>query len=275
MGRRFRLGHVLGVDIAVDWSWVFAFLFAAWTLMTVFGRVLPTLPVAGLILLSALAAIGLFASLVLHEIAHALAARACGVPVRRITLFLFGSVTDVEREPASPRSEAVAAVAAPFVNASVGAALLALLAIAGGVPAYADALRTPVTPSEGVMVLIAWLGVVNLGVAALNLLPAFPLDGGRLLRAALWRSTGDVERSTRYAALGGQVIGWSAVVAGVALAFASRGLGVAAGMWLAFSGWFLSSAAAQAYQAVATQHDDSRRRQPERLPGDGPAYRST
>src|SRR5688500_3306858 len=117
MGRRLRIGHVLGVDVAVDWSWVFTFVLAAWALVSVGGRVLPGLHPTLVTLLGGAAAIGLFASLVLHEIAHGLAARACGVPVKRLTLFLFGGITDVERAPASPRSEAIAALVAPLSNA--------------------------------------------------------------------------------------------------------------------------------------------------------------
>ena len=132
MGRRVHLGRVLGVDVSIDWSCVFTFILAAWTLATIGERVLPTLGGAALTLLSAVAAIGLFASLVVHEIAHGLAARACGAPVRSITIFSFGGITDVERAPASPRSEAISAVVAPFTNAGIGTALFAIVAALGG-----------------------------------------------------------------------------------------------------------------------------------------------
>src|SRR4051812_40766923 len=99
MTRRVRLGHVFGVEVSVDWSWVITFALAAWTLFTVADRMVVARGPFDLVVLSAAAAIGLFASLVVHEVAHALAARACGVPVRRLTLFLFGGITDVERDP--------------------------------------------------------------------------------------------------------------------------------------------------------------------------------
>ncbi|MDB4935710.1 MAG: peptidase [Labilithrix sp.] len=242
MSRRVRIGQLFGVAIVIDWSWIFTFVLAAWTLMTVSERVLPALRPGALILLSAAAAIGLFASLALHEIAHGLAARACGVPVRRLTLFLFGGITDVESAPSSPRSEIVAACVAPTTNALAGAALLGVgLAIEPGDAGWSAA-----------ALLVRWLGAANLAIAAFNLLPAFPLDGGRLVRAAIWRATGDVERATRWAALGAQVVGWSCVVLGVAVAFGTRGHGALA-MWIAFTGWFLASAAAQAYEGVRTQ----------------------
>lgn len=237
MGRRLRIGNVLGVEVAVDWSWVFTLVLAASTLVTLGSRALPALHPALSTLLGGAAAIGLFASLVLHEIAHGLAARACGVPVRRLTLFLFGGITDVERAPASPRTEAIAALLAPLANAVVGAAAFGLGTLLTG-------------PGR---LLVMWLAAANLAIAAINLLPAFPLDGGRLVRAAVWRATDDMERATRLAAWGGQVIGWAVVLLGVTMAFAAHRLSVAAGMWVAFIGWFLASAAAQAYQGVVAQ----------------------
>lgn len=238
MGRRLRIGRVFGVEVAVDWSCVFTFVLATWTLVAVGERLLPSLHMGLLALLGAAAASGLFASLVLHEVSHGLAARACGVPVTRLTLFLFGGITDVERAPASPRSEVIAAIVAPLTNALLGATLLGLAALLDG----------------PIALLVTWLGGANLAIAALNLLPAFPLDGGRLVRAAMWRATGDVTLATRWAAWGGQTIGWSLVLGGVALSFAAHGLEVAAvAIWTAVSGWFLASAAAQAYEGVLAQ----------------------
>ena len=226
--------------MAIDSSWVLSLILAAWTLVTVAGHQLRSAAPAAVTLVGVAAAIGVFASLAVHELAHGLFVRACGVPVRRITLFVFGGVTDVERAPASPRSEAVAAALAPLVNALAGAVLLA----AG---AAVDA-RSP-----AIALLLSWVGTANLAIVALNMLPAFPLDGGRLTRAAVWRATDDLERATRWSAWAGQVIGWSVVLAGVVLAFVSYGDRVAVGMWLAFIGWFITSAAAQAYAEVITR----------------------
>jgi Zn-dependent protease len=247
MTRRVRLGHVAGVEVAVDWSWVFTFALAAWTLFSVADRWLGVRRPIELALLSGAAALGLFASLVAHEVAHALAARACGVPVERLTLFLFGGITDVERDPASPHSEAIAALVAPLTNALVGGAFLALAVVLEA--------RGPATGATPMLdFLVLWLGAVNLAIAVWNLLPAFPLDGGRLVRAAIWRATGDVERATRVAAWCGQLVGWLLVLLGVALALGGvHGLGVVGGLWIALVGWFLASAAAQAYEGVMAQ----------------------
>lgn len=238
------------MEVALDWSWIVTFVLAAWTLVSVGARVLPALGPVRLALLGAASAAGLFASLVVHEIAHGLASRACGVPVQQVTLFLLGGITDVERDPASPRSEVVSALAAPAANIALGAAFgLAVVVSGGPLPRGLDDLDRLGAPG----VLLGWLAIANVAIAVVNVLPAYPLDGGRLVRAAIWRATGDVERATRWSAWGGQVIGWLLVVVGVAMAFAGRGPGVAGGMWTAFIGWFIASAAAQGYEGVRVQ----------------------
>lgn len=250
MGRRVRVGRILGVEVALDWSWIVTFVLAAWTLVSVGARVMPHLGPLPLALVGIASAMGLFASLVAHEIARGLAARACGVPVRRVTLFLLGGISDVEGRPASPKTEVVGAVAAPVASLALSIALVLTIAITyGPVPRTIDDVDRLGAPG----VILVWLAVANVAIAALGLLPAYPLDGGRLLRAILWRATGDVERATRWSAWAGQVIGWFLVLVGVALAFASRGPGIAAAMWVAFIGWFITSAAAQGYEGLRIQ----------------------
>ncbi len=233
------------MEIAVDSSWVFALILATWTLGTLAGHALPYASSAAVTLVGAGAAIGVFASLVVHEVAHALCVRACGVPVRRLSLFLFGGITDSERDFGSPRSEVTAAVAAPLANAILGGVLLT------GAAAWSSAASSDV--AHMLALTVRWVGVANLAIAAVNVVPAFPLDAGRILRAALWRSTGDVEQATRWSAWIGEAIGFCVVAAGVGLAFASHGDRVALAMWMALSGWFLTSAAAQGYASVVTE----------------------
>ena len=250
MGRRLRLGRMFGVEVTLDWSWIITFVLAAWTLVSLGARLLPGLGPLPLVIAGAASAGGLLLSLALHEIAHGLAARACGVPVRHVTLFLLGGITDVEREPASPRSEVAGALAAFAGSVGVGALLVLALAITSGpLPRAWDDLDRLGAPG----VVVGWLAVANFAIAAVNMLPAYPLDGGRLVRAAIWRATGDVERATRWAAWSGQFFGWLLVVVGVALAFAGSGPGVALGMWTAFVGWFIASAAAQGYEDLRVQ----------------------
>jgi Zn-dependent protease len=250
MGRRLRLGRILGVEVALDWSWIVTFVLAAWTLVSIGARVMPHLGPLPLAMLGAASAVGLFASLLVHEIARGLVARSFGVPVRRVTLFLLGSITDVEGRPASPKSEAAGALAAPF--ASLALAVLLVLSIAityGPVPRNAEDIDRLGAPGA----VLVWLAAANVAIAMLNLLPAYPLDGGRLLRALLWRTTGDVERATRWSAWAGQVVGWFLVILGLALAFSAHGPGIAGAMWIAFVGWFIASAAAQGYEGLRIQ----------------------
>jgi Zn-dependent protease len=251
MTPRVRVGRLLGVDVDVAFSGFVTFVLAAWTLVSVAERALPRAGYPVRTIVATVATAGLFASLALHEVAHGVASRALGVPVRRITMFMLGGITDVERAPSSPKTEAIAASVAPLANALLGAFffVLALAFGRGALPSsLSDVARLGVAGA-----VVAWLSVANLAIAAFNLVPAYPLDGGRVLRALLWRLTGDVERATRWAAWSGQVFGWSALVAGIGLAFVGRGLGVGLAMWLAFMGWFLASAAAQAYEGVIVQ----------------------
>jgi len=250
MGRKVRLLAVRGVDVVVDASWFFALALAIATLTTLAEHTRPTLDVSGATAWSVVAALGLFASLALSGVAHALASRRRGVPVTRVTLLLFGSITDVERDPASPRSEAVAALAAPAANlAAAGASFVIAAALLGAIPPDSTVLlRGDFGPA-----LFSFLGAANVALAALSLVPAFPLAGGRLVRAFCWSATDDVERASRWAAWSAQVIGWLVVLGGVSLALLAHGPAVATGMWTAFVGWFLASGAAQAYEAVVAQ----------------------
>ena len=250
MGRRLRLGRAFGIEVAVDWSWILTFILGAWTLYTVLGHLLPHLHPVRLTAASLVATTAIFGSVVLHEVSHGLAARACGVPVRQITLFFLGGITDAERERATPRSEVVAAIVPIAASAALGIVLVlgATIASAPFPREIADLgrLGTPGVITVGV-------GLANLAIATLGALPAYPLAGGRLLRAGFWKLTGDVERATLWAAWSSQVIGWLLVVFGIALALAGHGTAVAVGMWVALVGWFFTSAAAQAYEGVRIQ----------------------
>jgi Zn-dependent protease len=241
---------MFGVEVSLDWSWILTFVLAAWTLVALGARVLPRLGPVPLILLGVASATGLLMSLVLHEVVHGVVSRACGVPVRQLTLFLVGGITDVERQPASPKTEVLGAIAAPLTSLAIAVVCVLAIAIAyGPLPSGLDDLDRLGAPG----VALAWLAIANVAVAGLNLLPAFPLDGGRLLRAAIWRATGDVERATRWSAWSGQVVGWLLLVLGVSLAFGAHGPGVAGGIWVAFIGWFVASAAAQGYEGMRIQ----------------------
>lgn len=248
-----RMGKIFGIRVVVDWS-----LFIAVWLVTV-GLASGTFPAwhpdwsAGLRWGVALAAALLFfGSVLLHELSHVLVGRAFGLRVDHITLFLFGGVANIEREPDTPRAEFLMAVVGPLV--SVGFGFLCVLVgawLAGGPTGDPAAVMRGLGPLATVLF---WLGPVNIVIGLFNLLPGFPLDGGRVLRAILWRATGSLERATRWATAAGQGIGLLLVFVGICMSFGVRvplfGTGLVSGLWLAFLGWFLAGAAAASYQQL-------------------------
>jgi Zn-dependent protease len=248
--RAVRLGRLFGIEVAIDRSWIFIAVLMGWSLTSAFSRWHPDWRAATAVLTAIVATVLFFASVVLHELSHSLVAKRFGIPVDRITLFLFGGVASIEREPPSAKAEFLIAVVGPLTSIVLGVILTALGSLAIRLPA--DLIREPVadlsslSPTES---LLLWLGPINVIVGLFNLIPGFPLDGGRILRAAIWGATKDLHAATWWASAIGQAIGWGLVFIGVAIVFGAEvplfGRGVVAGLWLAFIGWFLSSAASQ------------------------------
>jgi Zn-dependent protease len=251
--RGLRLGRILGIEIAIDPSWIFIALLMTWSLAAGFSRWHPGWTSATTLATALVATLLFFASVLLHELAHSLVARRYGVPVERITLFLFGGISNIEREPPSAMAEFMTAVVGPLTSVALGAALLGIGTVAVQLPfdlvhdPTADLAR--LTPAQS---LLLWLGPINIIVGLFNLIPGFPLDGGRILRSAIWGATGDLHAATRWASIVGQAIGWALVFVGVAIVFGANvpflGRGVIAGLWIAFVGWFLSAAAGQTWR---------------------------
>lgn len=251
----FPLGSIFGIKISVDFSWLFIFLLVTWNLSAgVFPRLHPEWG-AGLNWTVGIAASLLFfASVLAHELAHSLVARSRGLPVSRITLFLFGGVSNLEREPPSPKTEFLMAVVGPLTSIGLGILFLALGSIFSNqladVAADPEAVLSRLGP---VSTLLLWLGPINIFVGLFNLIPGFPLDGGRILRSIIWTVTGNLRQATRYASFLGQLTGWffivigTLMVFGIAIPLLGAGLG---GLWLVFIGWFLNSMAGQSYQQV-------------------------
>jgi Zn-dependent protease/CBS domain-containing protein len=253
--RGVRIGRVLGIDLAIDQSWLIIAVLMTWSLTLGFQRWHPAWTFAACVATAALAAVLFFVSVVLHELAHSVVARSFGVPVHRITLFLFGGVSNIEREPPSAKAEFLTAVVGPLTSIVLGLVLIAIASRAAGLPADAAADPYRALSSLGpAATLLLWLGPINIIVGLFNLVPGFPLDGGRILRAAIWGITGDLHRATRIASACGQAIGWLFVLLGVAMVFGASvpffGRGLVPGLWLAFIGWFLTSAAAQSYKRL-------------------------
>lgn len=228
-----RIGRILGFEVAIHPSWFIILVLFAFTLAT--GFFPGSYPGWGPVTTWAVAVTAtllLFVSVLAHELGHSLVARRQGIPVRNITLFLLGGVASIERDASSPSREAALAGVGPVVSVVIGAVSLALsLALPG---------------PEQLLAILFYLGIANISLAVFNLLPGFPLDGGRVLRAILWWRTRDFGKATRGAAAVGQGFGYLFIGLGALLVISGS---LFSGMWLGFIGWMLS----QASQASAAQ----------------------
>jgi Zn-dependent protease len=250
LSKGFRVFRIFGIDIIVDWSWIIIFILLTWSLGTgVFPLWHPNWSEA-LTWSTAVAAVLLFfGCLLLHELAHSLIAKRRRIPVHRIVLFLFGGVSNIEREPSSPGTEFVMAVVGPLTSFVLGVIFSTLGVLRAG--GYDQATVSGLGPYS---TLLLWLGPINILIAIFNLIPAFPLDGGRVLRSILWAITRSLRKATLWATGVGQVIGWLFIFYGAALVFGIkvplvRG-GFISGLWLALIGWFLYDAASKSGQLV-------------------------
>src|SRR5689334_420288 len=254
--RGFRVGRIAGVEVRVDWSLLIVF----WLIVVNLGGGLfpahhPDWSPALSWGVAVIAAVAFFLSILAHELSHALVGRANGVPVAGITLFIFGGMAHMRGEPGSPRAELAMTVVGPLTSLIIGGAASwwgAHLAASALIDAT-DPLRAfqDVGPLATVLL---WLGPINIMLGLFNLIPAFPLDGGRVLRAALWAGTRDLTKATRWAAGIGQAFGMLLIFAGISMLLGIRvpwlGRGLIPGLWTAFIGWFLYRAAAASYSRV-------------------------
>src|ERR671918_958490 len=202
-GTSWRVGRIAGIEIRIDSSWAVIALLITYSMYLRLSVLYPELSGGGAVALGILAAVLFFGSVLVHELAHALVAQARGIRVQDITLFLFGGATRAKVESRGPGDEFVIAAVGPLTS-GVLAALFGVVAGLGR-----NLLSGPMAGTFGYL---AW---TNLLLAAFNLVPGFPLDGGRLLRSAIWKATGGLPRATRIASLAGQVVGWLLVAAGV------------------------------------------------------------
>ncbi len=237
MGSGWKIGRLAGIDLRVHPSWlVIAFLLTFSLADAFFPRLLPGWTATQYWLLAGATALLFFASVLAHEFSHALVARRFGLKVVGITLFIFGGATTIEGDARSPREEALIALAGPISSIVIGAAFLAAGALFEAREARA---------------LLGWLGIINLVLGVFNLVPGYPMDGGRVLRAILWRLRGDANTATRQAAIVGRVVGYLMVAGGVMWALRSRDIG--SGLWLALVGWFLATAAEATMQQAGVE----------------------
>jgi Zn-dependent protease len=249
-GGSITLFHVRGIRIAVDWSWLIVlFLVIIW--MTGFYRDLLDESNSSSVpyVLAVASAFGFFGSILLHELGHAFVAIRRGVGISSIQLWIFGGVARMEREADSPATEFQIAVAGPLVTLAIVVALAGIGLVAAGASGFWDAARVESSASvSGVIAAIAWLASINALILVFNLLPAFPMDGGRIARAIVWWRTGNRNSATRFAAALGQGFAYLFIAAGILLVISNA---VFTGIWLAFIGVMINGSARAA--ALQTQ----------------------
>jgi Zn-dependent protease len=236
------LFHVRGIRIGIDYSWFFVlFLIIFW--LSGFYRSVLDLDSDDLVpyALAVASAIAFFASILLHELGHAFVALRRGIGISDITLWMFGGVARMTRDSDSPGTEFKIAIAGPLVTLAIAIACIAVGIAAAGSEEFWEAMRVEdQAQTSGILALIAWLATINVLVLGFNLIPAFPLDGGRVARAIAWKITGDRNRATRGAARVGQ--GFSYLFIAIGLAFLLTG-DIIDGIWLALIGFILLQSA--------------------------------
>ena len=238
---RFTLLTIRGIPVGVDWSWFFVLFLIIWLLSGFYRDILGTSQDSvEPYVLAVVSAFGFFASILLHELGHAVIAQRNGIGISSITLWMFGGVAALDRDPDSAGAEFRIAAAGPAVTMVIGFACLALgVAIDGSTFWEGAGFEENADISTGVAVL-AWLANINLLILVFNLLPAFPLDGGRIVRAIVWRLTSNREKATIFSARLGQGFAYAFIAIGIVMLLFGD---LFFGAWLALIGWMLGSTA--------------------------------
>jgi Zn-dependent protease len=271
-GGSITLFHFRGIKVTVDWSW-FIVLFLVILYMTNFFEDLLGESGSGPFLLALLSAVGFFGSILLHEFGHAVVAMRDGIGISSIQLWIFGGMARMDREADSPGTELKVALAGPAVTAAIAIVLAALGTLVAGPSGFWEAaVLESRSDVSGLMALVAWLVTINILVLVFNLLPAYPMDGGRVAKALAWYRSGNRNSATRFAANLGRVFGYLFIGGGIALAFSGR---VFTGVWLALIGMVINgSARGAAMQTALTDRigdvrvADVMDREPVTIPGE-------
>ena len=239
-GKRINLFKLLGFEVRIDLSWIIIAVLIAWSLSTgLFPFYYKNLSIQTYWVMGIIAAVGLFISIIVHEFSHSLVARKYGMPMKGITLFIFGGVAEMEDEPPSPKVELLMAGVGPLSSMAIAGIFYGVY-ILGKTIGWGD-------PVNGV---VEYLAAINALLAGFNLLPAFPLDGGRVLRAALWHWKKNVRWATRISAQIGSGFGILLIILGLLNVFRGNFIG---GMWWFLIGLFLRSAAKMSYRQLVTR----------------------
>ena len=238
MRSTFNIGKILGIPIFINYTWFIIFGLVVFTLARIsFPQTVPGLAREAYWFMALISALLLFSSLILHELSHSIVALKSRIPIKDITLFVFGGVAHMEKEPSDPTTEFKMAIAGPATSLAIAGIFFALTRImeSRGGPAPAIAVTS-------------YIYLINAIVAAFNLVPGFPLDGGRVLRAILWKTFGDLKRATLIASRIGK--GFAYFLMGIGLLNFFYGMAIS-GIWFIFIGFFLFEAAETSWQNVA------------------------
>ncbi len=237
MKHSWKIGKIFGIDIHIDSSWFVIFILFTWVLATsYFPQQYPDWQKAEYWLIGIFTSLFIFASVLIHELAHSLVAKVQGDEVRRITLFILGGVAQITEEPKKPWKELTMAFVGPSASMILAFGFFVMFFFLGGV-------------SEFLKASFLYLALINFVLAVFNLLPGFPMDGGRILRALIWQATGDIKKATSIASKVGQGVAFLLIFLGI-FQILRGNLG---GFWLIFVGWFLHSAAVRGYKQVSVE----------------------
>ena len=236
MRSNIKLGTISGIEIGLHYSWFIIAALIMFSLGEHFRQVYPNWSTSQIWITALLTALLFFVSLLLHELSHSLVAQARGLKVKAITLFALGGVSQIEGDASDAKTEFWVAIAGPIASLIIGFGCLAF--------AFGLGWHRPAEPRTGMTAILVWLGYINVALAVFNMIPGFPLDGGRVLRSLVWAITKNAGRSTRIAARVGQVVAILFILDGIWQFFGGAGFG---GLWIAFIGWFLMDAAKASY----------------------------
>ena len=232
------IGKVFGIALRLHYSWFVIFILVTWGLVSgYFPLEYPDWSLTTAIIAGVITSLLFFSSVLAHELMHSVVSQKQGIPVQSITLFIFGGVAHISEEPKLPQDEFRMAFAGPLTSLVLGGIFLTISFLWINAPEIIKAITT-------------WLGWTNIFLAGFNLIPGFPLDGGRVLRSLIWWRNGNLRKSTRIAASLGKALGYLIIFTGIAIIFMGNWLN---GIWMAFIGWFLQNAAAGSYRQLELQ----------------------
>ena len=232
MKAHIKLGRIFGIAIGLHYSWIIIALLVTLSLRSQFAIDHPNWEASTTWLVAIITGLLFFVSILLHELSHAAVAKLRGIPVRGITLFALGGVAQIEKDAADAKSEFWMGIVGPITSVAIGVVCLVLALLLGW--------NFSAEPNSPPAAMFMWLGYINIALGIFNMIPGFPLDGGRVLRAVVWWVTGDPNRSTRIASRVGQLVAVGFILLGILRFFSGAGFG---GLWIAFIGWFLLDAA--------------------------------